>query len=507
MEKLFNIQRHVAEFRAHPENLKIYGDTIDFEFLESIKKKGILTPLLISQDNQIISGHRRWRAAQELGFITIPITVFQSTDPLDILEALVESNKQRVKTNEQIGREYDALEEVEKARAKQRQAEQAKVNQPQAKKSQNREAVPTSDAGRARDTVGQKIGVSGRTAQQAAVCVRVMDGLEQLDKTTEAHQIRQLLKKNIGKAYIVAKGLEALMKPPADTRLVTKHKPTKYLTVEFWQSLSVTQQREVIESAPRKNKEGWNEQKTDNIEWAKWSWNPITGCLHNCPYCYARDIAEQLYPQKFAPAFIPDRLHTPRNMKVPEIAQQEIGFKNVFTCSMADLFGKWVPTEWIEAVLSVVRDCPQWNFLFLTKFPLRLAEFPFPDNAWVGTSVDCQARVANAEQAFRNVRATIKWLSCEPLLESLTFSDLSMFQWVVIGGASKSAETPEFRPPRSWVNDLWTQAKDAGCKIYEKTNLLERIKEYPGQRELKSAQEVTKQFHYPLLVKPERPAA
>jgi hypothetical protein len=87
-------------------------------------------------------------------------------------------NKQRVKTNEQIGREYDALEAVEKARAKQRQAEQAKVNQPQAKKSQNREAVPTSDAGRARDTVGQKIGVSGLTAQRAAYCVRMMDALD-----------------------------------------------------------------------------------------------------------------------------------------------------------------------------------------------------------------------------------------------------------------------------------------------------------------------------------------
>jgi len=29
------------------------------------------------------------------------------------------------------------------------------------------------------------------------------------------------------------------------------------------------------------------------IDWARWTWNPITGCLHNCPYCYARDISER----------------------------------------------------------------------------------------------------------------------------------------------------------------------------------------------------------------------
>ena len=42
-------------------------------------------------------------------------------------------------------------------------------------------------------------------------------------------------------------------------------------------------------------------------------------------------------------------------------------------------------------------------------FPHRVAEFDFPDNAWVGTTVDCQARVANAEKAFRKVRAGVKW--------------------------------------------------------------------------------------------------
>jgi protein gp37 len=189
----------------------------------------------------------------------------------------------------------------------------------------------------------------------------------------------------------------------------------------------------------------------------------------------------RFYQQKFAPSFLPSRLNAPKNTRVPANGDRNIGYRNVFTCSMADLFGKWVPAEWIKAVLTEVEANPKWNFLFLTKFPTRLAEFAFPDNAWVGTTVDAQARVPNAESAFEKVKAKIKWLSCEPLLEPLHFDRLDLFDWMVIGGASASTKTPEFRPPREWVESLESQARKAGCRIYEKTNLLSRIREYPGQ--------------------------
>jgi protein gp37 len=117
----------------------------------------------------------------------------------------------------------------------------------------------------------------------------------------------------------------------------------------------------------------------------------------------------------------------------------------------------------------------------LTKFPLRLTEFTFPPNAWLGTSIDAQARIPNAEKVFAQVKGGIKWLSCEPMLERLTFSRLELFDWVVIGGASPSTQTPEFRPPREWVEHLEAQARAAGCHVYEKANLLERQRGYPGQ--------------------------
>jgi protein gp37 len=171
-----------------------------------------------------------------------------------------------------------------------------------------------------------------------------------------------------------------------------------------------------------------------------------------------------------------------------------MGNRNVFTCSMADLFGKWVPQEWISAVLGQVEANPQWNFLFLTKFPVRLAEFEFPDNAWVGTTVDCQARVKNAERSFRRVQAAVKWLSVEPLLEPLTFDDLGAFQWIVLGGASASSQTPEWHPPREWSEALRCQAQKLGIGVYEKRNLLERVRQYPGLQA--KAQDLPKTLRY-----------
>lgn len=268
------------------------------------------------------------------------------------------------------------------------------------------------------------------------------------------------------------------------------------ITLPVWQQFSPAQRQRVLARPRRMNT--FNEQQSTSIEWARWSWNPVTGCRHNCSFCYARDIAQRFYPQGFVPTFIPERLDAPQHTRVPSSAASDIGYKNVFTCSMADLFGKWVPREWIEAVLASVSDNPQWNFLFLTKFPQRLTEFEFPDNAWIGTTVDAQARVKNAEAAFAKVRASVRWLSLEPLLEPLQFERLDLFDWLVIGGASASTETPAWHPPLAWVADLEHQAKVAGARVYHKTNLYDRRREYPGG-ELATPINIAEAFHMQYL--------
>ena len=95
---------------------------------------------------------------------------------------------------------------------------------------------------------------------------------------------------------------------------------------------------EKIESGTPKSKPKFN-RTNDNIEWAKWTWNPVTGCSHGCEYCYARDIAMRFYGS-FEPKYHPERLTAPQNTKPPEAFDN--GERNVFVCSMADLFGKWV---------------------------------------------------------------------------------------------------------------------------------------------------------------------
>ena len=100
-----------------------------------------------------------------------------------------------------------------------------------------------------------------------------------------------------------------------------------------------------------------------------------------------------------------------------------------------------------------------------------------------GTTVDLQARVKAAEDAFEKVDCEVKWLSVEPMLQPLKFSRLKVFDWMVIGGASSSSQTPQWVPPLDWIVQLHAAARAAGLKLYYKTNAgLQdelRIKEFP----------------------------
>jgi protein gp37 len=150
---------------------------------------------------------------------------------------------------------------------------------------------------------------------------------------------------------------------------------------------------------------------------------------------------------------------------------------------MADLYGRWVPDEWITQVHKSMLNTPDWEYLLLTKFPSRYVGLDLPPNAWVGTSVDEQKRVRIAEDAFRKIDGVkVKWLSLEPLREPLQFNDLSMFDWVVIGAQTRTYQptgvVEEFAPPFEWVARLYFQAKEAGCKVHLKPNL----RSGPGMR-------------------------
>ncbi len=231
-----------------------------------------------------------------------------------------------------------------------------------------------------------------------------------------------------------------------------------------------------------------------HIDWAFFSWDPITGCIHGCIYCYAREIAMArplLFPAAFDPVFHPERLDAPINTKMPADASHDEFKRRVFVCSMADLFGPWVPREWIRQILAACRARPEYIYLFLTKNPRGYLEWldEMPPLAWMGASVDEAKLIKFAEQAFAKIPRRFKrWLSLEPLLEFLPFTDLSLFDFAVLGSQTQTIQpevgiVPAIAPDFWWVASIALDAKQAGCAVHCKSNLLGTVNPHsPGMR-------------------------
>ncbi len=97
----------------HPLNAKIYGEEIiDQSLLDDIKEKGILSPIIITEDNIIVSGHRRWVIAKELGLEKVPCDVVHFESDQDVELALISFNKTRVKTYIQEMLEIDEEKKI-----------------------------------------------------------------------------------------------------------------------------------------------------------------------------------------------------------------------------------------------------------------------------------------------------------------------------------------------------------------------------------------------------------
>ena len=226
-----------------------------------------------------------------------------------------------------------------------------------------------------------------------------------------------------------------------------------------------------------KGKHSFN-RTNDAVDWASWTWNPVTGCLHGCPYCYAREMAyrdsyKESYPIQFAPLFHHERLDDPVNTVPGTDRPQD---SRVFVCSMADLFGEWVPQEWIDAVFDAALAAPKWEYLFLTKFPQRYRRINLPPKAWFGASVDIQKRVKITEKVMPDLDCDVRWISLEPLLEPVEFNDLSWCDLMVIGAQSATEQptgfVPAFAPKLEWVFDLIAQARSFKVPVYLKPNLI-----------------------------------
>lgn len=255
------------------------------------------------------------------------------------------------------------------------------------------------------------------------------------------------------------------------------------------------------------------------IDWCDSTWNPVTGCLHGCEYCYARGIAKRFggandgeidyegeaiwtfegeetggchvinepvnwysddgitlrkapYPFYFDPTLHRYRLDEYRNKKG----------RNIFVCSMADLFGSWVPDSWIEEIFAACDKAPQHNYLFLTKNPERYAELSengilrHTDNMWYGCS---QTKVERFKE-IRLPRNTRTFVSIEPILEPVR---PPLEEWVIVG-AETGHRKDKVVPKIEWIEQIVEDCKKFDIPLFMKSSLADvwgeqLIQEFP----------------------------
>lgn len=269
------------------------------------------------------------------------------------------------------------------------------------------------------------------------------------------------------------------------------------------------------------------------IEWCDRTWNPVTGCFHNCPYCYAAKIAKRFggdycydsngndpplfvlnepyytkrslgakprtnpYPYSFSPTFHRYRLEEPSKTKKPQ---------NIFVCSMADLFGDWVPDEWIIKIIEACKNASQHRYLFLTKNYKRYEDLtakkilpclrePYYFGSTITTQEESKAYFDwhfNSHNDYKNNYWINRFISAEPLQGDINLH-LRWFtaDWVIIGAETGNRKNKVI-PKREWIENIVHQCHAEGghryVRVFMKDSLAEiwnkpLIQEYPWNKE------------------------
>lgn len=215
-------KRRVESLRPHPENLRLYGPTEVRELVEQIRRSHWIKPLVVTPSGVIISGHRRWEAARDLGLAEVPVEVREFASAFDELEALLLENAYREKTVEQRVREAEAWLRVERERARARQQEAARQTnralgrgRPEETLVKNfSQASVSPDERKTTMVVARRVGLGTRpTYERAATVVRVADELAERGETDRAQRLLEVLnKRSVHAAY---QQVRALAPPPA----------------------------------------------------------------------------------------------------------------------------------------------------------------------------------------------------------------------------------------------------------------------------------------------------
>lgn len=248
------------------------------------------------------------------------------------------------------------------------------------------------------------------------------------------------------------------------------------------------------------------------IEWVDDVWNPVTGCLNDCRYCYTKTncrnfsgdirrnmaanvkkdgelfILEKPFPSEaggiltYPFGFLPT-LHKYR-MDYPDRRKNGC---NILVGEAGELFGNWVPDQYIKEILDMCVEHPEHNYMFLTKNPNRYRELdskgilPSGDNLWYGfsyTSNECA--VWNDSNGKRHCFACV-----DPLLGDIDLFEagrLPVVEWVILG-----AETGNGRkvvtPKKAWIDKILRHCDKYSVPVFMKDSLIPIMGERNMRRE------------------------
>jgi len=217
------------------------------------------------------------------------------------------------------------------------------------------------------------------------------------------------------------------------------------------------------------------------ISYGTKAYNPITGCLPDYPCwerCWARAMDKRFGDGEFKPTFHPERLEEPLHWRKPQ---------RVLTCFCGDMLCGSFSLMEIFKVFEMMFQCPQHQFLLLTKRPQNINKlipeyaksFKDLNNLWLGTSVSTQAEADERIPQLLQVNCKHRWLSVEPILEDIDLTPvikresgmnvltrhIEHLDWLVIGGESgHNARLAKVE----WFKSISDQCKDAGVPYYFK---------------------------------------
>jgi protein gp37 len=212
---------------------------------------------------------------------------------------------------------------------------------------------------------------------------------------------------------------------------------------------------------------------TTEIEWTDATWNPVTGCTKltaGCDHCYAERFSERFrgtpdhpFERGFDLTLRPERVRQPLGWKKP---------KRIFVNSMSDLFHKEVPREFIDSVFDTMEHANWHTFQVLTKrsslltryLRARYGEGLAPSHIWLGVSVEDRKNAVRLKH-LHAARASMKFVSFEPLLGPIGDVNLKGIQWAIVGGESGPGAR---RMEEAWALEIRDLCKRDGVAFFFK---------------------------------------